>query len=257
MLVVGHRGAPERAVENSLLSLQIALDQGASGVEFDVQITADGEPVLFHDDELPRLTGCSGKLGDQTWRQLRLLQQRTPGTEPQRITHLDSVLEWWLGRPGASQTAWLNLELKVPRGAKIPAIEALAHTVGRRIAALPIGHLVVSSFSRRALLSLAEAAPDVARGALIDDVPGGDWVALNQPVANPEISQVHPPWRHLSQTKLDAWQRLRWPVWAWTVNGEPAWDQLCQWAQMGLIAAAITDHPGQLARFAEKNLRAV
>ena len=50
-VVIGHRGSPRRAAENSLASLTLALDEGADGVETDLRRLASGELVLFHDDE--------------------------------------------------------------------------------------------------------------------------------------------------------------------------------------------------------------
>jgi glycerophosphoryl diester phosphodiesterase len=47
---VGHRGAPRRARENTIASLDWAESLGADAVEFDVRQTRDGEPVLFHDE---------------------------------------------------------------------------------------------------------------------------------------------------------------------------------------------------------------
>ncbi|MDH3919787.1 MAG: glycerophosphodiester phosphodiesterase family protein, partial [Rhodospirillales bacterium] len=55
--VMGHRGAAAWAPENTLASIQKAADLGATWVEFDVMLTGDGRPVLFHDDNLKRLTG--------------------------------------------------------------------------------------------------------------------------------------------------------------------------------------------------------
>ena len=63
---MGHRGAAGLAPENTLASIRKAADQGAPWVEFDVMLTGDGVPVLFHDDSLKRLTGLdvlmAGKL---------------------------------------------------------------------------------------------------------------------------------------------------------------------------------------------------
>ena len=50
-VILGHRGSPNGAQENTIASFRLALDQGADGVELDVQITSDGVPVVFHDDE--------------------------------------------------------------------------------------------------------------------------------------------------------------------------------------------------------------
>lgn len=49
MLIIGHRGAAGMAPENTIASLQAALDAGADVIEFDARVTADGVPVLVHD----------------------------------------------------------------------------------------------------------------------------------------------------------------------------------------------------------------
>ena len=56
--LVAHRGYPRRYPENTLLSLLAALEAGAEFVEFDVQMTADGVPVLLHDADLRRTGGA-------------------------------------------------------------------------------------------------------------------------------------------------------------------------------------------------------
>ncbi len=50
--IVGHRGAPRRARENTLDSLDAAENLGADAVEFDLRQTRDGEAVLFHDEDI-------------------------------------------------------------------------------------------------------------------------------------------------------------------------------------------------------------
>lgn len=47
--IIAHRGANREAPENTLPAFQFALDSGASGIELDVQLTADGVPVVHHD----------------------------------------------------------------------------------------------------------------------------------------------------------------------------------------------------------------
>ena len=54
---MGHRGAAGAAPENTLASIRRASEEGAPWVEFDVMLTADGVPVLHHDDSLLRTTG--------------------------------------------------------------------------------------------------------------------------------------------------------------------------------------------------------
>ena len=57
---VAHRGAPYRHRENTLDSLRAGLELGADAVEFDVQTTRDGVPVLLHDAEASSMPSCRG-----------------------------------------------------------------------------------------------------------------------------------------------------------------------------------------------------
>jgi glycerophosphoryl diester phosphodiesterase len=58
--ILGHRGAPREAPENTLVSLRRALELGLDGVEYDVHACQSGEPVLIHDETLERTTNLSG-----------------------------------------------------------------------------------------------------------------------------------------------------------------------------------------------------
>ena len=53
-LIIGHRGAPLVALENTLPAFEAAIASGADGIEFDVQLSSDGVPVIIHDDTLTR-----------------------------------------------------------------------------------------------------------------------------------------------------------------------------------------------------------
>ncbi len=257
MIVLGHRGYPRKAVENTLESLRIACAEGADGVEFDVQLTADGEPVLFHDESLKRLTGVPLRLSRLDWRELREMTVQLQGLRAQPIAHLDTVLDWW-----APTRMVLNVELKVPARSALARIEQLARAVARRLRLAghdPALHsrVVVSSFSSPALAALADAAPELQRAALIDERPLTDFWALNQPQATDAIAQVHPPIRQLTSDKLVRWKALDWPVWPWTVNDVRDWERTAQWAQADLVHGAITDEPGDLRRFLERHAPAL
>jgi glycerophosphoryl diester phosphodiesterase len=64
--VLGHRGAPREAPENTLSSLRRALELGLDGVEYDVQPLSTGEAVVLHDDTLERTTDHTGPVGELT-----------------------------------------------------------------------------------------------------------------------------------------------------------------------------------------------
>ncbi len=65
-----HRGASEYAPENTALSFSHGIFLGANGIETDVQLTSDGVAVLFHDNDLERMTGEVGSVRDHTYEEL-------------------------------------------------------------------------------------------------------------------------------------------------------------------------------------------
>ncbi len=79
--LIAHRGYPRRYPENTLEGIAAAIKAGACFVEFDVQLTADGVPVLLHDVSLMRTTGARGRIVNTNLEKL----QGLPANEPERF----------------------------------------------------------------------------------------------------------------------------------------------------------------------------
>ena len=79
--LIAHRGYAARFPENTLESIAAAVDVGARWVEFDIQLTADGIPILMHDPTLDRTTGRPGVVMDM---ELAALDGYSP-SEPGRF----------------------------------------------------------------------------------------------------------------------------------------------------------------------------
>lgn len=247
-LVIGHRGARKLAVENTLESIRIALAEGAHGVEFDVQQTADGELVLFHDDDLRRLAHREGRVTALTWREVRTLCLRQPGLADQPVAHLDEVLELLDARQ-----ATFNAELKVD-----PATGTgvrLAETFARRVEGQDMTRCLVSSFQRAPLQRLHDGGAGLKLAALIEGRPPCDWWALAE--EKPDrgakdlahqpgiaLTSVNPAHGLVNPDRLARWRASGWQVWTWTVNGPRHWEAMLQAG----VDAIITDDPGGLVR---------
>ena len=61
-LVIGHRGASRYELENSISSLQHALDLGVNAIEADIRATRDGKPIILHDVRLRRVSRTFAKI---------------------------------------------------------------------------------------------------------------------------------------------------------------------------------------------------
>lgn len=95
-VIVAHRGYSGVSPENTLSAFENAIDIGADMIELDVQLTCDGEIVVFHDNDLLRITGCEGTVADYRLEELEQMDAGIwfdPGFEGEQIPTLAEVLE--------------------------------------------------------------------------------------------------------------------------------------------------------------------
>lgn len=168
--LIAHRGASVETPENTLVAIARAADRGAGGVELDVTISADGVPVILHDDTLDRTTNGSGPVIEQPYPALAHLDAGSWFSNDfmdEPLPTLAAAAALILDRNMA-----LNLEIKPPPGHD-------RETAERAIAVLTAcwpsyGKLVLSSFSIEALSIARDLAPHWPRG-LITEIPPVDW----------------------------------------------------------------------------------
>jgi len=101
-IIIGHRGAMGYIAENTLPSIEKAIDLGANGVEIDIFRCASGELVVFHDKTLEKLTNATGyieALDIDSIQKIEVLEGYT-------IPTLNEVLDLIKGR------IFVNIELK-------------------------------------------------------------------------------------------------------------------------------------------------
>lgn len=116
-LILAHRGLVTHYQENTLEAVQASLDSPhCDGSEFDVFLTKDNKVVLFHDENMERLTGINREIYDMTWDDLKTIQiQSTLKVDggireyqkPLAIPLLSDVLEEIKGKD-----CFVNIEMK-------------------------------------------------------------------------------------------------------------------------------------------------
>ena len=110
VLVIGHRGNPTQAPENTLAAINHAFAMGAGMVEADVHLSSDGVPVVIHDDTVDRTTNGKGQVSQMTVAQLKTLDAgswKDPKYANERIPTLAEALQ------AAQGKGLLLLDLKV------------------------------------------------------------------------------------------------------------------------------------------------
>ncbi len=196
-LAIGHRGARAFAPENTLVSFSRAIELGVKMIEFDVHVSKDGVPVVFHDHRLKRCTDAVVRfpgrepwlLADFTWAELRTLDAgswfvldppfRKMATRGERKLYLgpDSMQRFGGGKVGIpsleetlvlleAHDVYANIELKA-----IPFFDPFLGTeVLRLVRRLGFEHRVVfSSFDHDLVREMKRAEPGIACGVLSRD----------------------------------------------------------------------------------------
>lgn len=164
---IAHRGLHDRArgiVENSRAAMREAIEAGY-GIELDVQEAACGEPMVFHDEALVRLTEAAGLVRDWTAEALGAI--RLAGTD-EGVPTLAEILDLVAGRVP------LLVEVKDQTGALGPEVGPLEARVAALLAAYQ-GPVAVMSFNPHSVAALAEHAPDVPRGLVSSAFDERDW----------------------------------------------------------------------------------
>lgn len=145
--LIAHRGWQRRFPENTLPSIQGALDAGARYIEIDVQLSADGVPVLFHDRTLNRLCRQGGPIHHFTHAQLRQFSAYEPDRFGERflgtsIAPLSEVAQLIAAHPDAH----LFLEVKglavleCGNSAVVDALEPCLDLLGERCTLISFAH---------------------------------------------------------------------------------------------------------------------
>jgi glycerophosphoryl diester phosphodiesterase len=162
-LVVAHRGASSAYPENTLESFQGAIEAGADVIETDVRLSADGVPVIVHDQDLSRTTDGTGLVHELTVAELKRLDASAGRGPKAEIPTLREVLELVSGRAG------INLEIKNIPGEvafdspKEATVRAALDDVERTSFS---GSVLVSSFNWITIERSRELAPDIPTGFL-------------------------------------------------------------------------------------------
>jgi len=227
--VIGHRGAPRAATENTLAAFRAAARAGATWVETDVALLGDGTPVICHDADLKRLAGRPERLADLAAADLAALG--VADIVPTLAAALEALDDYGLA---------VNLDIK-GRGDAEALTAATVAALDRR--SWPVERLLVSSFDHDVLAAFAAARSDIRLGILCEKIPD-DWSALARRL---RAAAVHPEHRALTPSLVVEILAAGLEIYAWTVN-DPA-DALRLWGWG--VTGVITDDPALMLGMAE------
>lgn len=211
-MLIGHRGVPLTATENSIDSLRAAFTAGLDGIETDVQRSRDGVLLLHHDPYLP-----DGRfIAKLTYEEVSAAAPHVP-----RLAELFDLLA---STPGV--VANLEVKTDVPFKDERPA--ELAAALGR-LADEVRERVWVSSFDPILLLRLQACDPGVPLAFIVSFAP-----ALSLLHGLP-VAAVHPHKRLVDRNRLRRWRERGLKVFPWTVNDRTTARELLELGVDGLV----------------------
>ncbi|HEY1750969.1 MAG TPA: glycerophosphodiester phosphodiesterase family protein [Caulobacteraceae bacterium] len=220
---VAHRGlwSKDGPPENSLAAFEAACEAGY-GIELDVQLSSDGEAMVFHDGKLARLTGREGRIADYTAADLGEIRL---GAGEETIPTLLETLAL------VGHRAMVHIELKTPAG-EVGPLEQRVHEVIIDHA----GPLALIGFNPYSHAWYADRFPNILRG--LDShsyrLPEAARMAPEQRKAYARLEHVAIARPHFLALGLDMLPSARgdeyraegMPVVAWTTRSPAEWDKV-------------------------------
>ena len=214
---IAHRGLHDAAtgiIENTATAFQAAVD-GGYGIECDVQISADGEAMVHHDDALGRLTDGSGSLDAMTAADLKRVAFKASTDRMLTLGELCDLV-------GGRTTLLIELKRHVANDLR------LATRTAQVLAGMQHQPIATMSFEPALMAELRRLAPAL---------PGGMVAMRREAKSDPDVPSVR--WRYArdlfgarpqflayrvqdltSPPPLIARHLLRWPLLTWTVRTE-------------------------------------
>jgi len=177
-LIIAHRGAMTEAPENSIPAFDKALQYAVDGFEFDVQITSDKCPVIFHDSNLAKFKESSRSIPDLTFHDLSAYEWGRWFSEEfknEKILTLDHVLKHY------GHKTRLLIEIK-------PSPKEETRQLYYQLAAIVVESIRnVISYDQISKIYVLSFDPEIIQSAYLTDPDLNYVLNLNEPL----ISQSH------------------------------------------------------------------
>lgn len=220
----GYHDVAEGRPENSRAAARAAIEAGY-GIELDLQLSADGQAMVFHDYDLGRLTGRSGPTRQHTQAELGALPLKDGG---ETIPTLRQILDLVAGRVP------VLIELKDQDGGMGPDVGPLEEAAAREVRRYQ-GPVAVMSFNPHSVALLGKLAPDVPRGLTTSAYDPKDW-PLSASTCDrlreiPDIDRTGAAFishevTDLNRERVKSLRANGMPVLAWTVTSQDMEDRV-------------------------------
>lgn len=223
--VIGHAAAGGEAPANTLAGVRRCLDAGAQAMEIDVQLCADGVPVLMHDDTVDRTTNLTGHVGSIS---LSALQEADAG-DGERVPTLGQVLELVAGK------LTVMCELKATPGdpgQDQHLVDAVLRVLERQDAK---PWAAIHSFNPEIVERARHTEPRVSAAIISGPVHGSDVDRLVGAVLKRNGQAISVHHSCVDEALVVNAKRRQLTVWTWTPDTEAEWAAVVAAGVDGII----------------------
>lgn len=235
MKVWAHRGASGYMPENTMEAFELAVKQGAEGIELDVHTSRDGKLIVIHDESVDRVTEGKGMIRDFSLAKLKELKVNTPAAPEVygKIPTLKEVLDFL-----RKTDLELNIELKN----SICFYPGMEEEILKQVKEFGMEErLIYSSFNHYSLMRLKSLDSSVRTGILFAD----GWVNPAMYAKNLGMDALHPAVWHLQYPQFaEACKNADLKMHVWTANTE---EHIRMVQEFG-ADAVITNYPDRAIR---------
>ena len=224
-LVIGHACAAGEAPANTLAGVRACLDAGAEAMELDVQLCADGVPVLMHDETVDRTTNLAGPVSVQS---LAALQAADAG-DGEPVPTLEQVLALVAGR------LTVMCELKATSGEPETdqrCVDAVLGVIERCSART---WTAIHSFNREMVERARRTEPRISATIISPNVEGEHVDRLLAALLKRNGQAVSIQHNCIDRALVVAAKRRQITVWAWTPDSEKDWERVTDAGVDGII----------------------
>lgn len=227
-----HRGAGKLAPENTLTAMRVGHAHGYGMVEFDVKLSADNVAFLLHDATLERTTSGRGRADALPWRELTRLDAggwHSAKYAGEMLPTFAAIARW-----ARAHGVACNVEIKAMPGREREtgaAIALDATALWRDAEVVPL----LSSFDEVSLVAARDAAPQLPRALLLDELPG-DWLERLRALDCVALDANH---EALNVEVVKAAHRAGHRVCCYTPNDPARVTALAEWGVDTIITDAI------------------
>jgi len=217
-LVIGHRGAMGHETENTLASVQKALDLGVDMIEIDVFKIKSGEIVVFHDQTVDRLANATGSIEEYDIFYVR--QMVLDGNHP--IPLLQDVIKI------LDDKVRLNVELK---GAATS--DRVNHIIKNHMKKnqWPLDKFIISSFNWDELREMRKINKDIPIAVLTE----GDPIQAIPIAEELNAEAINPNFATLNDDNVEKLKAAGFKIYTWTINEPEDIEQAKSWSVDGII----------------------